>query len=163
MGIGIANRYLNKIFGLEEGDGDGKIEEDGLVDSIFDVQAGHRSHIAGLAYARLYGQGDLGTIRSRDEFRKVRMQCRGQGKVDGGMEGQQWRRVRVDCGNERIRIGSRRAGCAIGSSRGGSAAFAKFRTGEWPRRKRWEGERVDRGGAEVMVRRAVTSLWALTF
>ena len=77
MAIGIANKYLNQAFGsggwLDREEGE---EEDGfgLVDSIMDLQAGHGSHIAGLIYARLFGQGDMGTMRSRDQFQQVSMQ-----------------------------------------------------------------------------------------
>ncbi|KAI8682258.1 hypothetical protein NCS56_00348100 [Fusarium sp. Ph1] len=73
IAIGISNRYFNKVFGTD----DDEDEEDGggnLVDSIHDLQAGHGSHIAGLIYARLFGQGELGTMRSREQFRKVSMQ-----------------------------------------------------------------------------------------
>jgi hypothetical protein len=77
MAIGISNRYLNKAFGAGL---DGQDEEDeeegggGLVDSVIDLQAGHGSHVAGLVYARLFGQGDMGTMRSRDEYQRVGMQ-----------------------------------------------------------------------------------------
>ncbi|VTT78220.1 unnamed protein product [Fusarium fujikuroi] len=55
IAIGIANRFLDKSFGSSETD-DGEEDEEGggLVDSIYDLQAGHGSHIAGLIYARLY-------------------------------------------------------------------------------------------------------------
>jgi superfamily II DNA helicase RecQ len=76
MAIGISNRYFNKVFGDaadknedEFGDGEGN-----FFDSVQDLQAGHGSHIAGLIYARLFGQGELGTMRSREKFRKVSMQ-----------------------------------------------------------------------------------------
>lgn len=78
MAIGIANRYLNNLVGDTEGyggdDDDDDEGEDGLVDSIYDLQAGHGSHIAGLVYARLFGQGNLGTIHRREEFRRASMQ-----------------------------------------------------------------------------------------
>ncbi|KAG7406775.1 hypothetical protein Forpe1208_v014506 [Fusarium oxysporum f. sp. rapae] len=85
MAIGISNRYLNKVFkeGVEGGgefdegeddDGDGGWGYNDMVNSIQDLQAGHGSHIAGLIYARLFGQGEFGTMRSRDEFRKASMQ-----------------------------------------------------------------------------------------
>lgn len=77
MAIGIANRYLQKAFGTGEGEGgedEGEDGEGGLVDSIVDLQCGHGSHVAGLIYARLIGQGDLGTMRSRDAFHRVSMQ-----------------------------------------------------------------------------------------
>ncbi|GKU10045.1 unnamed protein product, partial [Fusarium langsethiae] len=85
MAIRISNRYLNKIFkgGHEDSGGGGELgeeEDEGdrwggdLVNSIQDLQAGHGSHIAGLLYARLFGQGEFGTMRSRDEFRKASMQ-----------------------------------------------------------------------------------------
>ncbi|EMT67217.1 Putative ATP-dependent DNA helicase Q1, partial [Fusarium odoratissimum] len=82
MAIGISNRYLNKIFkGGQEDVGDfGEDDDEGegwggdLVNSIQDLQAGHGSHIAGLIYARLFGQGEFGTMRSREEFRKASMQ-----------------------------------------------------------------------------------------
>ncbi|KJZ69027.1 hypothetical protein HIM_11586 [Hirsutella minnesotensis 3608] len=76
IAIGISNRFFNKVFGADDG-GDGDFDEDGngnLVDSIYDLQAGHGSHVAGLIYARLFGQGELGTMRSREQFRKVSMQ-----------------------------------------------------------------------------------------
>ncbi len=76
IAIGISNRYFNKVFGADDG-GDGELDEDGdgsLVDSIHDLQAGHGSHVAGLIYARLFGQGELGTMRSGEQFRKVSMQ-----------------------------------------------------------------------------------------
>ncbi|KAF6525709.1 hypothetical protein HZS61_011504 [Fusarium oxysporum f. sp. conglutinans] len=72
MAIGISNRYFNKVFETDD-DGD-ELDEDGngsFIDSIYDLQAGHGSHIAGLIYARLFGQGELGTIRSREKFRKI--------------------------------------------------------------------------------------------
>ncbi|KAH7169536.1 hypothetical protein DER46DRAFT_681397, partial [Fusarium sp. MPI-SDFR-AT-0072] len=75
MAIGISNRYFNKVFETDD-DGD-ELDEDGnssFIDSIYDLQAGHGSHIAGLIYARLFGQGELGTIRSREKFRKISMQ-----------------------------------------------------------------------------------------
>ncbi|GKU13616.1 unnamed protein product [Fusarium langsethiae] len=83
IAIGISNRYLNKIFkgGQDDGGGFGEDDDDegdgwgsDLVNSIQDLQAGHGSHIAGLIYARLFGQGEFGTLRSRDEFRKASMQ-----------------------------------------------------------------------------------------
>ncbi|PON20110.1 hypothetical protein TGAM01_v211033 [Trichoderma gamsii] len=78
MAIGIANRYLNGLVGDTEGyggdDDDDDEGEDGLVDSIYDLQAGHGSHIAGLVYARMFGQGNLGTIHRREEFRRASMQ-----------------------------------------------------------------------------------------
>ncbi|KAL3595876.1 hypothetical protein FPOAC2_10246 [Fusarium poae] len=84
MATGISNRYLNKMFkgGHEDSGGGGELGEDDegdrwggdLVNSIQDLQAGHGSHIAGLIYARLFGQGEFGTMRSRDEFRKASMQ-----------------------------------------------------------------------------------------
>jgi len=41
MAIGISNRYSNKTFGPGEGEeGDDEEGEDGLVDSIYDLQAG---------------------------------------------------------------------------------------------------------------------------
>ncbi|RKL22022.1 hypothetical protein BFJ72_g14786 [Fusarium proliferatum] len=74
IAIGIANRFLDKSFGSSETeDGEEDEEGGGLVDSIYDLQAGHGSHIAGLIYARLYGQGDMGTMRSRNEFQTVSM------------------------------------------------------------------------------------------
>ncbi|KAM5527653.1 hypothetical protein FOXYSP1_20015 [Fusarium oxysporum f. sp. phaseoli] len=75
MAIGISNRYFNKVFETDD-DGD-ELDEDGngsFIDSIYDLQAGHGSHIAGLIYARLFGKGELGTIRSREKFRKISMQ-----------------------------------------------------------------------------------------
>ncbi|KAL3587361.1 hypothetical protein FPOAC2_13256 [Fusarium poae] len=78
MAIAISNRYLNKAFGEIDAGGGGDDDDDGgedsLVDSIHDLQAGHGSHIAGLIYARLFGQGDLSTMNRRDGFRKVSMQ-----------------------------------------------------------------------------------------
>lgn len=74
MAIGISNRYFNKVFGAEDDEFEDEDGDGGLVDSIHDLQAGHGSHIAGLIYARLFGQGELGTMRSREEFRKVSMQ-----------------------------------------------------------------------------------------
>ncbi|TVY64128.1 hypothetical protein Focb16_v014221 [Fusarium oxysporum f. sp. cubense] len=78
MAIGISNRYFNKVFSIDDNSGDFEEEdsEEGsgnLVNSIEDLQAGHGSHVAGLIYARLFGQGDLGTMREREEFRKVSM------------------------------------------------------------------------------------------
>ncbi|OBS16245.1 hypothetical protein FPOA_13049 [Fusarium poae] len=78
MAIAISNRYLNKAFGEIDAGGGGDDDDDGgedsLVDSIHDLQAGHGSHIAGLIYARLFGQGDLSRMNRRDGFRKVSMQ-----------------------------------------------------------------------------------------
>ncbi|KAL9572228.1 hypothetical protein ACKAV7_003641 [Fusarium commune] len=78
MAIGISNRYFNKVFSIDDNSRDFEEEdsEEGsgnLVNSIEDLQAGHGSHVAGLIYARLFGQGDLGTMREREEFRKVSM------------------------------------------------------------------------------------------
>ncbi|KAL1844470.1 hypothetical protein VTK73DRAFT_2461 [Phialemonium thermophilum] len=73
MAIGMSNRYFNKAFGIDEAEE----EEDSkgqLFDSIHDLQAGHGSHIAGLVYARLVGQGELGTMRSWEAFCRVSMQ-----------------------------------------------------------------------------------------
>lgn len=77
IAIGISNRYFNKVFGDGMGDGFDEGEDEGirsLIDSIYDLQAGHGSHVGGLVYARMFGQGDLGTMRSREQFRKVSMQ-----------------------------------------------------------------------------------------
>ncbi|KAH6867692.1 RecQ helicase [Thelonectria olida] len=79
IAIGISNRYFNKVFGPNGSDSGDEFDDDdngdsSLVDSIHDLQAGHGSHIAGLIYARLFGQGELGTMRSREQFRKVSMQ-----------------------------------------------------------------------------------------
>ncbi|KAF4472340.1 ATP-dependent DNA helicase Q1 [Fusarium albosuccineum] len=73
MAIGISNRYFNKVFEAEEDEFEDEDGEGNLFDSIYDLQAGHGSHVAGLIYARLFGQGELGTMRSREEFRKVSM------------------------------------------------------------------------------------------
>jgi hypothetical protein len=78
MAIGISNRYFNKVFSIDNSRGDFEEEdsEEGsgnLVNSIEDLQAGHGSHVAGLIYAWLFGQGDLGIMREREEFRKVSM------------------------------------------------------------------------------------------
>jgi len=78
IAIGISNRYFNNVFGPAPGEDDEN--EDALhsdpqfVDSVYDLQAGHGSHVAGMIYAREFGQGDAGTLRSRDTFRKVSMQ-----------------------------------------------------------------------------------------
>lgn len=77
IAIGISNRYFNKVFEDDGGDGVDEDNDEGggsLVNSVQDLQAGHGSHIAGLIYARLFGQGELGTMRSREQFRKVSMQ-----------------------------------------------------------------------------------------
>ncbi|KAM6513730.1 hypothetical protein FALCPG4_014951 [Fusarium falciforme] len=74
MAIGISNRYFNKEFGAEDDEFEDEDGEGNLFDSIYDLQAGHGSHVAGLIYARLFGQGELGTMCSREKFRKVSMQ-----------------------------------------------------------------------------------------
>jgi len=46
---------MNKAFGPGDEEDNGDAEGDRLVDSIYDLQAGHGSHVAGMVYARLYG------------------------------------------------------------------------------------------------------------
>lgn len=99
IAIGISNRYFNKVFegGSEEFDDSEDDGEGNLADSIHDLQAGHGSHIAGLIYARLFGQGELGTMRSREQFRKVSMQWHrffGFGAQDRGGADPGWKRMR---------------------------------------------------------------------
>jgi hypothetical protein len=51
MAIGISNRYFNKVF--ETDDNGDELDEDGngsFIDSIYNLQARYRSHIAGLIY-----------------------------------------------------------------------------------------------------------------
>ncbi|KAL9568931.1 hypothetical protein ACKAV7_006917 [Fusarium commune] len=72
IAIGISNRYFNKVFSIDNNSRDFEEEdsEEGsgnLVNSIEDLQAGHGSHVAGLIYARLFGQGDLGTMLKADD------------------------------------------------------------------------------------------------
>lgn len=77
IAIGISNRYFNKVFGDGMGDGFDEGEDEGirsLIDSIYDLQAGYGLYVRGLIYARMFGQGDLGMMRSREQFCKVSMQ-----------------------------------------------------------------------------------------
>jgi hypothetical protein len=76
MVIGISNKYFNKALapGTEEDEGEDEEGEGGLVDSIYDLQAGHGSHVAGMIYAREFGQGNIGTLKQRDGFRKISIQ-----------------------------------------------------------------------------------------
>jgi hypothetical protein len=75
IAIAISNRYLNKAFGDDVGQ-DGEFDEDdeGTLDSIWDLQAAHSTHTAGLVYARELQQGVLGTAARRDQFRAVSRQ-----------------------------------------------------------------------------------------
>ncbi|KAJ4177210.1 hypothetical protein NW755_013980 [Fusarium falciforme] len=74
IAISISNRYFNKEFGAEDDEFKDEDSKGNLFNSIYDLQAGHGSHVAGLIYARLFGQGELGTICSHEKFRKVSIQ-----------------------------------------------------------------------------------------
>ncbi|KAF4473075.1 ATP-dependent DNA helicase Q1 [Fusarium albosuccineum] len=114
MAIAISNRFFNKVFGDDEWGEEEEDGEGGFVDSIHDLQAGHGSQIAGLIYARLFGQGEAGTMRSREEFRKVSMQWHrffGFGAEDraewtftaGGSRRRRRGRVAIDDAREEMR------------------------------------------------------------
>lgn len=102
IAIAIANRYLNKAFGAsgEEGEGgDEDEDEDGIEDSIWDLQAGHGTHVAGMVYAREIQQGGFSTAVRRDRFRAVSRQWHrflGFGTADDGGGG-------VRAGTKRVR------------------------------------------------------------
>ncbi|KAK3896340.1 ATP-dependent DNA helicase, partial [Staphylotrichum tortipilum] len=72
VAIAISNRYLNKAFGDDVGE-DGEFDEDeeGTLDNIWDLQAAHTTHVAGLVYARELQQGPSGTAARRDQFRSA--------------------------------------------------------------------------------------------
>jgi hypothetical protein len=73
MAIGISNRYLNRAFGPDiSQEGEEDEEEDG--ENVWDLQAGHSTHVAGMIYARELQQGMLGTAAWRDKFRAVSRQ-----------------------------------------------------------------------------------------
>jgi hypothetical protein len=75
IAIAISNRYLNKAFGQGRDEGDEYDEDDeGALDSIWDLQAGHSSHVAGMVYARELQQGAFGTAERRDKFRVISRQ-----------------------------------------------------------------------------------------
>ncbi|KAK4232713.1 DEAD-like helicase, partial [Achaetomium macrosporum] len=72
IAIAISNRYLNKAFGEDvAGEGEVDDDEDGTADNIWDLQAAHSTHVAGLVYARELQQGTFGTAARRDRFRAV--------------------------------------------------------------------------------------------
>jgi RecQ family ATP-dependent DNA helicase len=77
IAIAIANRYLNKAFG-ESGQygegGDEDEDEDGIDDNVWDLQAGHGTHVAGMVYAREIQQGVFSTATRRDRFRVISRQ-----------------------------------------------------------------------------------------
>ena len=68
--MAIANRYLNKAFGEDDGHADDDDDDDDN-NNIADLQAGHSTHVAGMIYARELQQGTLGTAAKRDGFRAV--------------------------------------------------------------------------------------------
>lgn len=72
IAIAIANRFSNKAFG--DMDGEEGEDEDGIEDSPWDLQAGHGSLIAGLAYARMLLQSKDGTAAQRQQFRRISQQ-----------------------------------------------------------------------------------------
>ncbi|KAK3933608.1 P-loop containing nucleoside triphosphate hydrolase protein [Diplogelasinospora grovesii] len=75
IAVGISNRYLNKAFKASEREGfEDEEDEDGVEDSIWDLQAGHGTHVAGMVYARELEQGVYGTAARRDQFRAVSRQ-----------------------------------------------------------------------------------------
>lgn len=72
--ISISNWYFNKVFRDGIGNGFNKGEDKGirsLIDSIYNLQAGYGLYVGGLIYTRIFGQGDLGTMRSQEQFHKV--------------------------------------------------------------------------------------------
>ncbi|KAK4205855.1 hypothetical protein QBC37DRAFT_393812 [Rhypophila decipiens] len=88
IAIGISNRYLNQAF-QEDEKGAGEFDEDDedTIDSAWDLQAGHITHIAGMIYARELQQGPFGTAARRDGFRRVSRQWHrfwGFGAEEGG-------------------------------------------------------------------------------
>ncbi|KAH7109571.1 hypothetical protein B0J13DRAFT_663600 [Dactylonectria estremocensis] len=77
IAIGISNRYFNKVFWRRHRRRVRRRR--GRMDQQFGrqhIRFASRARVArgGLIYARMFGQGDLGTMRSREQFRKVSMQ-----------------------------------------------------------------------------------------
>ncbi|KAM7182564.1 hypothetical protein V8F33_014215 [Rhypophila sp. PSN 637] len=91
IAIGISNRYLNQAFQPDKkGGGDFDEDDEDTVDSVWDLQAGHSTHVAGMIYARELQQGALGTAVRRDGFRRVSRQWYrflGFGVEEGGVVG----------------------------------------------------------------------------
>ncbi|KAM7210795.1 hypothetical protein V8F06_013820, partial [Rhypophila decipiens] len=91
IAIGISNRYLNQAFQPDEkGGGDFDEDDEDTVDSVWDLQARHSTHVAGMIYARELQQGALGTAARRDGFRRVSRQWHrflGFGAEEGGVVG----------------------------------------------------------------------------
>lgn len=52
IAIAIANRYLNRTFMTDDGEGEEDEDEDGIEDNVWVVQAGHGTYVAGMIYAR---------------------------------------------------------------------------------------------------------------
>ena len=73
IAIAIANRFLKERFGDEIGD-EYNEDDDDADDSIYDLQTGHGTRIAGMIYARELEQGAFGTAARRDKFRMVSRQ-----------------------------------------------------------------------------------------
>src|SRR6187402_3553284 len=73
--IAIARRFLRDRFGFEDKDdlgGSDDFDEDNHEgDSVWDLQAGHGTRIAGLIYARLLSEGKFETKSQRERFRQV--------------------------------------------------------------------------------------------
>jgi hypothetical protein len=75
IAIAIARRFLRDKFRFEDGDdlgGSDDFDEDNHEgDSVWDLQAGHGTRIAGLIYARLLSEGRFETKSQRERFRQV--------------------------------------------------------------------------------------------
>jgi hypothetical protein len=75
IAIAIANRYLNRAFGQDNGGGgDDDEDEDNIDDNVRDLQAGYGTHVAGMIYARGLQQGMSGTAARREQFRMISRQ-----------------------------------------------------------------------------------------
>ncbi|KDN64750.1 hypothetical protein CSUB01_11123 [Colletotrichum sublineola] len=75
IAIAIANRYLNEAFGRPgEGGPDEDEEADDINDSVWDLQAGHSTRLAGLIYSRLLMQFGSGSAAKQQQFRRVSQQ-----------------------------------------------------------------------------------------
>jgi superfamily II DNA helicase RecQ len=75
ISIAIARRFLRDQFGFEDRDdlgGHDEFDEDNHEgDSVWDLQAGHGTRIAGMIYARLLSEGRFETKSQRERFRQV--------------------------------------------------------------------------------------------
>ncbi|KAM4065788.1 DEAD/DEAH box helicase [Hirsutella rhossiliensis] len=69
IAIAISNRKFAKGF-----DNEGDEDDDDEDDDIWDLQAAHSTHVAGMVYARGLQQGMFGTEARRDQFRAISRQ-----------------------------------------------------------------------------------------